>query len=265
MIKPQIIFKRLSHLILLLVVAGSVQAQDCVILLHGLAKSDRDMAKLATRLTNEGYVTVNFDYPSRSASIEELAINVIDTAIDQCVAEKSSQIKPPQSKTVKTKNWQVHFVTHSMGGILVRYYLSTKALAIKGLAEQLQPKLGRVVMLGPPNNGSEAVDSYIDFPGFRQIAGPAGLQLGTGQMSIANKLGRANFELGVIAGTRSLNLMLSTMLPGQDDGKVTVASTKVDGMKDHLTLPVTHPFMMKNKKVIEQVVYFLKHGQFKQD
>jgi len=95
------------------------------------------------------------------------------------------------------------------------------------------------------------------------INGPAGMQLGTGKMSIPNMLGSACFEVGIIAGTRSINLFLSTMLPSPDDGKVSVANTKLEGMADHISLPVTHPFMMNNQKVIDQVVYFFKNGIFR--
>ncbi|WP_440876819.1 esterase/lipase family protein [Thalassotalea sp. PLHSN55] len=224
--------------IILAVFSQTVAAKDCVILLHGLAKSDRDMKKLTQVLTREGFLAVNYDYPSRKDSVENLANNAIGLALESC------------KQTDK-----VHFVTHSMGGILVRYYLS----------EHVIENLGRVVMLGPPNNGSEAADAYQDFPGFSAIAGPAGLQLGTGDMSITNKIGSAKFELGIIAGTRSVNLVLSAILPGKDDGKVTVESTKLAGMTDHISMPVTHPFMMKNSKVIDQVLHFIKHGQFKVD
>ena len=113
-----------------------------------------------------------------------------------------------------------------------------------------------------PNKGSEVVDQYHAFPGLKTIMGPAGLQLGTGRMSVPKKLGSVDFDLGVIAGSRSLNLMLSTLLPQQDDGKVSVESTKVEGMQDHIVMPVTHPFMMKNNKVIKQVIYFLNNGEF---
>jgi len=118
-------------------------------------------------------------------------------------------------------------------------------------------------MLGPPNQGSEVVDTLHNMPGYELINGPAGHQLGTDIESIPNKLGPADFELGIIAGTRSINLILSTMLPSTDDGKVTVENTKLEGMKEHIALPVTHPFMMKNQDVIEQVIHFLKSGSFK--
>ena len=149
----------------------------------------------------------------------------------------------------------MHFVTHSLGGILVRQYLRDHDI----------PNLGRVVMLGPPNKGSEVVDRLSDFPGFRFVNGDAGLELGTGETSVPNQLGRANFELGVIAGTRSINLFLSSMIPGPDDGKVSVENTRLEGMRDHLEMEVTHPFMMRNDRVIDQVIHFLGNGQFSRE
>lgn len=117
-------------------------------------------------------------------------------------------------------------------------------------------------MLGPPNQGSQVVDNLKNMPGFKLINGPAGMQLGTEATSIPNKLGGAMFDVGVIAGNRSINFILSTMLPGDNDGKVTVANTKLEGMKDHITLPVTHPLMMNNPRVIKQTKHFLAHGKF---
>ena len=145
------------------------------------------------------------------------------------------------------------FVTHSLGGILVRAYLY----------EHNIENLGNVVMLGPPNKGSQIVDKLHQLPGFKLINGPAGLQLGTDQQSVPNQLGAADFKLGVIAGTRSMNLFLSTMLPSPDDGKVAVENTKLEGMSDHIALPVTHPLMMRSDVVIAQVIHFLKYSEFK--
>ncbi|WP_261319175.1 esterase/lipase family protein [Microbulbifer agarilyticus] len=232
----------LSIVTLILSLPSSALAGDCVILLHGLAKSDHSMQKLDSSLAEAGFATVNVDYPSTDHPIEKLAGPAIAPALDRC-AELSGK-EHNQSK--------VHFVTHSMGGILVRQYLGKVKVE----------NLGRVVMLGPPNAGSEVVDNLGSFPGFQFMFGEAGLQLGTGKMSVPNKLGAANFELGIIAGTRSINPILSTMLPEKDDGKVTVARTRLEGMKDHIEMPVTHVFMMKNRKVIAQVIHFLKRGTF---
>ncbi len=208
---------------------------DSVILLHGLVRSDRSMQKLETVLTREGYAVQNVHYESTRTNISTLADQAIKPALAACVGQG-----------------KIHFVTHSLGGILVRQYLS----------QHLIPQLGRVVMLGPPNKGTEVVDKLADFPGFRFVNGEAGLELGTGESSVPNRLGRVNFDLGVIAGTRSVNLILSRMIPGVDDGKVSVENTKVEGMRDHLAMAVTHPFMMRNGKVIQQVVHYLESGQF---
>lgn len=214
------------------------KAHECVILLHGLARSDSSFSTLASNLSAHGYATINYGYPSTDHTVEKLAQDAISDALSQC---------PEQS--------QIHFVTHSMGGILVRQYLSVNTI----------DDIGRVVMLGPPNKGSQVVDNLKDVPGFKMINGPAGMQLGTGEASAPNQLGPANFEVGIIAGTRSINLILSTMLPGKNDGKVSVENTKLDGMVDHISLPVTHPFMMKNKKVMSQVLHFLRFGTFQRD
>lgn len=208
---------------------------ECVILLHGLARSDSSMNKMERELKKEGFTVQNVSYKSRKYTIEKLAKDAIAPAVMKCGEQE-----------------KINFVTHSMGGILVRQYLSAIQL----------PQLNRVVMLGPPNKGSEVVDKLGNFPGFHFINGDAGLQLGTGKSSVPNKLGAVDFDLGVIAGTRSINLMLSAIIPGPDDGKVSIDSTKIDGMNDHIEMPVTHPFMMKNTKVIEQVILYLRSGHF---
>lgn len=211
------------------------QKNECVVLLHGLAKTKQSMSKLNHALTEAGYTTVNHDYPSRSDSIPHLADTHISQALTQC----------PDITTI-------HFVTHSLGGILVRQYLQNHSIK----------NLGRVVMLGPPNQGSEVVDKLHKLPGFELIGGPSSLELGTLESSIPKQLGAADFELGIIAGSRSVNPILSTLLPGPDDGKVSVTNTKVEGMKQHIVLPVTHPFMMRNANAIAQVKYFLAQGEF---
>lgn len=221
--------------ILLTIYSLSVQS-SCVILLHGLARSDHSMEKLASELSKHDFTVLNVDYPSTEHPIEVLADNAISPALTQCPADQ-----------------EINFVTHSMGGILVRYYLANHNLE----------RLHRVVMLGPPNQGSEIVDKLSKVPGFYFINGDAGMQLGTGELSVPNRLGRANFDVGIIAGTRSINWFLSSIIPNTDDGKVSVQRTKLDGMSDHLAMPVTHPFMMNNAKVIDQVIFYLENGGFK--
>lgn len=214
-----------------------MEASEGVVLLHGLARSSASMGKMAKALSESGYIVVNQGYPSRSAAVEELSELAIGEALED-----------PRLFDCK----RIHFVTHSLGGILVRSYFKSHS----------DERLGRVVMLGPPNGGSEVVDRIGEWRLFKLVNGPAGGQLGTDPDSLPNQLGSVGFELGVIAGNRSINWINSLMIEGPDDGKVSVERTRVDGMKDHIVVPVTHPFLMKRQQVIDLTVKFLAHGRF---
>lgn len=209
----------------------------CVILLHGLMRTSKSMIPLGEQLQKHGYHVVNVNYPSRDFAIATLTEKAIPPALDKCRQHEINNI---------------HFVTHSLGGILVRQYL----------AQHLIPELKRVVMLAPPNQGSEIVDNLKNVPLFAWMNGPAGKELGTDQNSLPNTLGEIDFDLGIIAGTTSVNLLLSLYLPNPDDGKVSVESTKIIGMRDFITLPVSHPFIMKDKESIAQIIHFLQQGKF---
>jgi pimeloyl-ACP methyl ester carboxylesterase len=229
---------RLLCLMLALILpAQSLWATEHVILLHGLCRTSGSMRPMADALQAAGYVVHNIDYPSRSAPIGELASLAINPAIAACELSGASRI---------------HFVTHSLGGILVRQYLATHRL----------PALGRVVMLGPPNQGSEIVDRLGSWRLFAAINGPAGRQLGTGADSVPNRLGPVAFPVGVIAGRHSINWINSLLIPGPDDGKVSVNRTRVGGETSHLVLPCSHPFLMRDRTAIRQTVHFLGHGRF---
>src|ERR1017187_404033 len=212
-------------------------APEEVILLHGLCRTSHSMAKMERALTEAGYKVQNVSYPSRTASIQQLADDAIGKAVGDCQRDGAAKID---------------FVTHSLGGILVRSYLARHSV----------PSLGRVVMLAPPNQGSEVVDKLGWLFLFKWINGPAGIELGTGKNSTPNKLDPATFPVGVIAGDRSINWINSLLIPGRDDGKVSIERTKLAGMSDHIVIHTAHPFLMRNRTVIRQTIQFLRTGSF---
>ena len=228
----------LTVITLLFVAVSSAQGSDCVVFLHGLARTSASMDKAAAAFEKSGYAVANVKYPSRKYPIEELAPLAIQAGLNEC----------PSGSVI-------HFVTHSLGGILVRYYLEQNEI----------PNLGRVLMLAPPNKGTEVIDTFRHVPGFKVINGPAGLQLGTGKDSVPLMLGPVDYEVGVIAGTRTFNPILSQYLKNPDDGKVSVENTKVEGMTDFVMVPVSHPFIMKSRIVIDQAFSFIETGHFAHD
>ena len=192
---------------------------------------------MAKTLQTAGFTTVNVDYPSQAGTIEEIAPLAVGQGLDKCRELGATRID---------------FVTHSLGGILIRYQNRYSPI----------PDLGRVVMLGPPNRGSELIDKTRDWPGFETLTGEAGAQLGTDVSSMPAKLGPVDFELGVIAGTGTINIFASAMLPDEDDGKVTVSRTQIDGMDDFLTVGNSHRYMLRSDVVFRNTISFLENGSF---
>jgi triacylglycerol lipase len=224
------------------VLAGSSEGvplrhQACVVLLHGLFRSAVAMKPIEWQLEEAGFWVANESYPSLRYPIPELATIAVEAGVSQCHEQGLERI---------------HFVTHSLGGILVREYLRTGSI----------PGLDRVVMLGPPNQGSQVADALnaIDF--LEPLTPAAASQLGTGEDSVPAHLGPVSFELGVIAGTFNWRRNLPGFPDEDGDGTVTVAETFVPGMLDFLELPVSHTSMIWSSEVARQAVYFLRHGQF---
>lgn len=214
---------------------------DGVVLLHGLANSRLIMTRLERRLRADGYRTCNLSYPSCSAPIEALA----------------DRVNPELSKFAAALDGKLHFVTHSMGGVVARTWIA-----------RARPKnLGRVVMIGPPNGGSEIADLLHRTRVFRRIFGPAGQQMTTAEACARrDALGEPDYALGVIAGAGTINPLASWfILPRPNDGTVSVASTKVAGMADHIVVDASHSLLPLNGRVIEQVGHFLREGRFSRE
>lgn len=237
-----------------------IKAKQCVIVLHGMGRTAYSMSKLSEHLQGLGYTVWNEGYPSLSATVEELSDKTIDSAVKFCRQQSADSI---------------HFVTHSLGGILLRSYLQEKDLQEKDLQEnghhekdleiasprhQVIPELEKIVMLSPPNHGSEVVDEWGDWWIFGAVLGPAALQLGT--TGFVESLQPIPGVIGIITGNESSDPWFSGDIPGPDDGKVSVESAKLEEMTDFLVMPVGHTFIMSDDAVLAQIEYFLKHGAF---
>lgn len=210
---------------------------ECIIVLHGLGRTALSMSAIETALTEAGYCVWNRSYPSRSADIEWLAATTISDGLAHC-----------ESHAAVT----VHFVTHSLGGILVRQYLQDHRI----------DNLGRIVMLSPPNQGSEIAEALRKQPVFRFATGPAGQQLGTGLESVPLRLAPIPGEIGIITGNTSLDPWFSPLIPGDDDGKVSVERARLAEMRDFLVVSNGHTFIMRDDSVITQILGFLRDGRF---
>ena len=210
---------------------------QAVVLLHGLGRSERAMRPLADDLTRAGFRICNVGYPSRSEPPEALVAKIA-ARIEACDLSSATRL---------------HFVGHSLGGILTRAYLGGAR----------PPNLGRVVMLAPPNHGSEYVDLVDGSAFFRWMLGPTGRELGTGASALPQRLPAPSYEIGVIAGTWSINPFARWVLPGEHDGLVSVASTRLEGMTDFLAVAHSHTFIMRANDVSEAIVRFLANGRFK--
>ncbi len=214
---------------------------DYVVILHGITRSSKLMDKLARQVASHGHAVFNENYPSTSAPIKQLAEGLY------------LRIKP----LCENLNKKLHFIAHSMGALITRYIIAT-----------YQPvNLGRVVFLAPPNQGSQLVDKLKWLWLFRKFCGPAGSEMGHGNDSFINSLPpKINFELGIIAGDRSIDPFYSWfLLSGKDDGKLTIEETKLDGMKEHIVIHANHTYMPQNQEAIDLTIRFIQHGSFSKD
>lgn len=222
---------------------------DTVVLLHGLGRTRFSMLRLAQTLEREGYRVVNLSYPSRTMPLETLARDWLPAHL----AAAGATIDRPGKRAVAAP--RLHIVTHSMGGIVLRLWLRD---------HPAPPNLGRVVMLAPPNRGSEVSDRLTRFPPFRWFTGANGRRLGTTSDALPATLGPWPVPngLGIVAGDCSLNPLFSAWLPGADDGKVTVAATDLAGASDHLVLHHSHTWIAWRRDTATHVAAFLRTGTF---
>ena len=215
---------------------SSTTAKPPIVLLHGLGRTKFSLWPVARAAARRGRRVHNLGYPSRRAPIEELAEDV------------------GRRVRIVAGSGAVDVVTHSMGGIVLRAAVASGAVP----AESVR----RVVMLAPPNHGSELADRLRDFLLFRLALGPAGQQIGTDEHSVPRRLPAPPFEVGIIAGRRATNSIFARVLGDESDGKVTVASAHLEGMRELVVVDRSHTFIMWAPDVLAHIFSFLETGRF---
>ncbi len=208
--------------------------KDIIVCMHGLGRTRFSMSRLARFFGRNGYHVINKGYPSRSADIATLSHDYFKP-LERIIAQE-----------------RVHFITHSMGGIVLRYYLQEHSL-VEG---------SRIVMMAPPNQGSHVTDRYRDSFWYRFL-GQGAQQLGSDPDSLVCQMQPLKYEVGVIAGSRSADPQFNHCFDGDHDGKVAVSHTRLDEMSDFLVVPCNHTFLMRNPDVLKQCLSFIKTGRFK--
>ncbi len=215
---------------------GADQNPQWVILLHGLGRTKRSMNKIRKELARAGYSTINQGYPSTRHDIARLSDRYLRPAVEQCLQQKASKI---------------HLVSHSMGGLLIRQYLQSHTL----------PPESRIVMLSPPNQGSEVAEFLKNYSIYQWILGPAAQQLGTTDRPY-EKYSSIPYEVGIITGNVSSDPWFGKLIPGANDGKVSVERAKLPGMNDFLVIRAGHTRIMQSKLATQQILNFLRFGHF---
>jgi pimeloyl-ACP methyl ester carboxylesterase len=211
---------------------------ECVLLLHGLYRTAASMALIEHHLIRQGYGVINIDYASTRSDIASVAQEEVTAAV---AAAKEQGYE------------RIHVVTHSLGALVIRSYLQDHRL----------PEGSRIVMLAPPNQGSELADwAYRTFPKLRRVAGPAANQLGTRGRPFASRLHPVSEAVGILIGEKSWNPLSSKILPGADDGAVPLERAKLQEMQDFMVVPCNHSSIILDKNVRYQIVRFLQRGRF---
>jgi pimeloyl-ACP methyl ester carboxylesterase len=209
-----------------------------VVLLHGIARTSRSLRTLERALRGAGFATLNLDYPSREKPLDPLA----------------DHIHPAVAGFADLHEGPIHFIGHSMGGLLARVYL----------AKHRPAQLGRVVMLGTPNGGSEVADLLKGFFLYRRLYGPAGQQLTTNSDGWLRSSPAPDCEVGIVAGNRTVDPVASIfVVPRPNDGRVSVQSSRLDGMTDHIIVKASHTGLPSHPVAIDQAIAFLREGRFK--
>ena len=229
--------QKFTTLIFLFIIFTTISyANHKVYVIHGFGGFALQMEKINQELIHEGYVTENYSYPSFTEELDSVGLDLY--------------------QKVKQDNYDtVSFVTHSMGALVVRsmyQYLDSTVHF---------PVIFRIVMLAPPNKGTEMADMYSNST-IKFLLGPNVEHMKTDSSSYANKLPIPTCEVGIIAGVRGKKPWFNPFLKEDNDGNVSLSLTTLGNEKDRIIVNAPHGLMTQQKKVIKLIIAFMKTGAF---
>jgi pimeloyl-ACP methyl ester carboxylesterase len=216
---------------------------SAVLVLHGLGRTRGAMASLCRYLAEQGgYSVVNIQYPGTRQSIAASA------------GQLASIIRHLDGID------QVDLVGHSLGNLVVRHYLADQSGERPGRGPD--PRLHRMVMLGPPNHGASMATLLADNALFKAVTGQPGQELGRLWPWEDAELATPRFEFGIIAGGRGARQGFNPLIPGDNDGLISVETTRLGGAADFLVVPALHAQLHNDPRVWALVLRFLRFGCF---
>jgi pimeloyl-ACP methyl ester carboxylesterase len=214
-----------------------------VVVLHGLFRSASSMRHMARYLKERGgYTVFNINYPTTRGSVADHA-----TSLKKIIASLDG---------IES----IDFVAHSLGNLVVRHYLADHTRPEQGLWPDR--RIGRMVMLGPPNQGAQLAVALGKYGAFRAVAGQSASGLGRDWSELQSKLATPQFEFGILAGGRGSESGYNPWLGADNDLVVSVETTRLPGAADFAVLPVVHTLMMDDATVQQYTLRFLQHGYF---
>ena len=222
-------------LIFIIILSTKVFSMQYLILIHGINDTSKGFKKMEQHFSSQ-YKVININYPSLKYSIVDLS---------------NKYLTPVMNKISKSDT--INIVTHSMGAIILRQYLN----------EKYPKNIGRIIMISPPNHGSEVADFFHTLFLYKKIYAKAGSSLSKDGLQKLNLPDSIGYNYGIIAGTGTLLPFFSIFIKGKDDGKISINRTKLSDMKDFITLHYSHDFIAKKKKTIKYTENYLKYGKFR--
>lgn len=215
-----------------------------VMLLHGLVRSRKSMEGLGSYLREESdFTVINVSYASTRHELDQHA-----AALARVIENLDPRVT------------EINFVAHSLGNLVIRRYLADQTNAGQGRSPD--PRIKRIVMLAPPNNGARLAERFRHNQIFKAIWGKSGVELASSWVELEQQLATPACEFGIIAGGRGEPTGNNPLLPGDDDFVVSVEETRLPGASDFSLVPAAHALIMDQPLVQERVLRFLREGYF---